>query len=160
MKWNKIVDEQVNYIEQGVKPLVTEMSISIGKYQDKVDGIVNQLIENWCLCKYCHMFELDNRNFNHWQNELYSTLTILGRYKLKSGNKKDILTDILIDEGDLNDYEIIVHLIGRKFKKEGISDKDTLIAISKEFAKEIGHIIDVVCDGEYEHYAEVHFTLI
>ena len=37
--------------------IVNEMSLPIKDYERKVHGMAWQLVENWCLCKYCQMFD-------------------------------------------------------------------------------------------------------
>ena len=57
-------------------------------YKNRVDGLRFQLVENWCLCKYCSLFDRDNQNFNHWKIELRSVLKNLKMINIKGNIDK------------------------------------------------------------------------
>lgn len=35
---------------------ITEMAIELGEFRSKSEGIINKIIENWCLVKLCDMY--------------------------------------------------------------------------------------------------------
>ena len=64
-----------DYINEKLMDLIEntkifEMAISRSKYTDRLYNMVNQIIENWCLIRYC---TLTNSNLDlraHWCSEL------------------------------------------------------------------------------------------
>lgn len=46
------------------------MAISLKAYKTKIDELRFQLVENWCLCKYCQLFNPNCENFAYWIKEL------------------------------------------------------------------------------------------
>ena len=65
IRWRRIIDEQVSFKEHGVPLLLTEMSVSVRYFKDKIESLDEQLIEKWCLCKYCQLIDKENQNINH-----------------------------------------------------------------------------------------------
>lgn len=160
IRWRRIIDEKVSFVEHGVPLLLTKMSVSVRYFKDKIESLSDQLIENWCLCKYCQMFEPDNQNFNHWKNELYAVLHAFGNFKLKSGNKSKIMRRVLIDEYEFNTIEQVRKVIRDKFHVEKFPvDGNEIESVASEFANEIENIIDVVSNGDgFKQYASLKFN--
>ena len=50
--------------------LITEMALPLKAYKVSVDGLCFQLVGNWCLCKWCRLFNPECENFTHWIIEL------------------------------------------------------------------------------------------
>ena len=44
------------------KILISEMAIPLKDYRKKAEDLRFQLVENWCLCKYCQLYSHDNQN--------------------------------------------------------------------------------------------------
>lgn len=68
---NESVSDTINRIG-----MINEMAIPLKKYKERVDGLRFQLVENWCLSKYCQLFDDTNLNFKHWINELKASIDI------------------------------------------------------------------------------------
>lgn len=161
IRWRRIIDEQVSFKEHGVPLLLTEMSVSVRYFKDKIESLDEQLIENWCLCKYCQLFDKENQNFNHWKNELYAVLQAFGNFKLKSGNKSKIMRRVLIDIYEYNTASQVKNVIRDKFidEKFPVDGRNEFDLVASEFANEIGNIIDVVCNGDgFKQYASLKFN--
>ena len=72
-KWKKIYSVPSDKVlSKGIE--VFEMATPLKKYINRVENLRIQIVENWCLCKYCQMFDPSNYNFNHWKGELHSYL--------------------------------------------------------------------------------------
>lgn len=39
--------------------MINEMALSIKDYIQKIDGLRFQLVENWCFCKWCQLFNIE-----------------------------------------------------------------------------------------------------
>lgn len=70
-KGKRILIDKMNAIE-GKWPMIFEMAIPLKKYTEKIETFKYELVKNWCLCKWCQLFDPINDNFNHWKEELSS----------------------------------------------------------------------------------------
>ena len=48
------------------KMSLNEMAVPSKTYKARVDNLRLQLVENWCLCRYCQLFNPNSEYFNHW----------------------------------------------------------------------------------------------
>lgn len=116
-------------------------------YKNRVDGLRFQLVENWCLCKYCNIFDRDNPNFNHWKIELRSVLKNLKMINIKGNiDKYKVLSKMLIEDYDYNDSRMIFRIIEDKFDDEHINDWFKKERVSIEFTKNITNLINVMAN--------------
>ena len=102
---------------------IFEMAHDRKQIRNKVEGLHGQIIENWCLVKYCSLYDNDNINKNHWKNELITHLKSIYKLTLKDGNKYSkfkLIYTILIEEYEITTAKKIEQEIYRKFKKENI----------------------------------------
>jgi hypothetical protein len=103
--------------------IINEMAL---KRKDFVNHIVSfrcQLIENWCLCAYCSLYDGENNNFHHWECEFIAHADNIKNCKLKNGDKGKVLHKTYISDFDLNDPKMIEQIIKCKFQKEGIEEE-------------------------------------
>lgn len=127
--------------------MINEMSISLKNYKQKVDGLRFQLVENWCLCKWCQIFNQENINFNHWIIELKACINHLKLINIKNGiDKKRTLIRMLINDYDYNQNNMIVRIIKDKFDLENINNSSQIETVASAFANEINNIIKVISD--------------
>lgn len=123
--------------------LIQEMALPMKKYKQYIIGMRKQIAENWCLCKYCQMFDPSNYNFNHWRGELYAALDGVNDIHLKRGmSKKSALTEVMIDAYEYDTKDGVKKAIERKFKIEKLDSDSIMDAVSGEFASKIGVLID------------------
>ena len=160
-KWKEIYSVPSDKVlSEGIE--IFEMATPLKKYINRVENLRIQIVENWCLCKYCQMFDPSNCNFNHWKGELHGYLKDLSGFKLKNGiDKKKHVIKLLIDEHEFNDPSWIKNLISEKFEIEGIFDDDVLNSVSVEFSSGILDLIDAICDSTIRpiHYIEEEFEI-
>ena len=107
----------IEYIESSA---ITEMAKSLSDFKQLVSDLSDQIIENWCLVKWCDMYpnELTSKRLrNHWASELKSYLYKISRERLKSGRKDKVIKDEWIKHLELNDTYIISDVIRDKFEK-------------------------------------------
>ena len=69
----EMIDEQVSETISRIDP-ITEMAVPLKKYKERVDGLRFHLVRNWCLCRYCQLFDTTNICFKHWINELEAVI--------------------------------------------------------------------------------------
>jgi hypothetical protein len=143
MDMNKYTENALAVAES----MLNEIAMSIEDFKDKIIHLQFQLVENWCLCKWCQLFALENDNFNHWQAEFKAYATALQKAKLKSGDKHKILAKEFIENYDYNDPSQILDIIQEKFDEEGIADERQREAVALEFSRGIFKLIDVICSA-------------
>lgn len=129
--------------------MITEMAVPLKKYRERVDGLRFQLVENWCLCKYCQLFDALNVNFKHWTNELKSVIDNLKFLDIKGeASKGRLLEKMLVSDYDYKDSGMIKRIIAGKFKKENISDPEKVESVCSAFAGGVDDIISVISDND------------
>lgn len=72
---------------------IVEMSNYKNDFEYKLQDQIDNIIENWCLCRYCTLFPDDyehNYWHNHWADELNGALSPSTKNTIKkgAGNKK------------------------------------------------------------------------
>lgn len=139
---------------------LNEMAISIKDYKRKVDGLRFQLVENWCLCMWCHMFNEECENFIHWADELSAYINALKMVNLKSGDKKKILTKMLVDDYDYDDPLMVFDIIRDKFTVENIVDTEQLKAVAKSFSVNVGSLVENISNRSIPTLAYIKETFI
>ena len=116
-------------------------------------GILKQLIQNWCLVRYCRIepkFVTTCRN--HWASELRAIAIDLSSYKLCKDNKqrdkkREATRKIIIDYFEYNDIDTVTRVIHPKFYDENIRSYEDEQFIAIQFIKEIDVIIDMITKG-------------
>ena len=145
-KWRRIAKLAVN-AEKGKLPVLTEMSMSLDTFIEKVDALHFEIVENWCLCKWCQMFDPSNQHFNHWKKELAAHMKFLHRPMLKNHiSKRKHIAKVFIDDYDLNEKDMVVRNIYDKFIEEQIDNNKQINAVAEEFAKSVNALIDAIAN--------------
>lgn len=141
--------------------LINEMVVPLKSYKARVDGLRFQLVENWCLCKWCQLFNTESENFSHWIAELKACINNLKFLDIKNGiNKRRILIRMLIKDYDYDNSNMIERIIRSKFIKENIHDNNQKNCICSEFADNINELINVISDDtiDTDEYIQNTFT--
>ena len=116
-------------------------------------GILKQLIQNWCLVRYCRIepkFVTTCRN--HWASELRAIAVEISSYKLCKDNKqrdkkREATRKIIIDYFEYNDIDTVTRVIHPKFYDENIRNYEDEQFIAIQFIKELDVIIDMITKG-------------
>ena len=125
------------------------MAVSLKAYKARIDEFRFQLVENWCLCKYCQLLNQDCENFDYWIKELKNCIDNLKFLDIKNGiDKRKILTQMLINDYDYDSADMIERIVRGEFGRNNISDNNQKIRICKEFADNINGLIDVISSNE------------
>ena len=128
---------------------ITEMAIKLGEFRNNSEGIINQIIENWCLVKWCDMYpnELTSKRLrNHWVTELINNMLRINNIKLKGSRKDKALHNLVIKTLEYNDWIEIAKIIRNKFEKERLEKYINII--SEECANNIENICNILCSDE------------
>ena len=128
---------------------ITEMAIKLGEFRNNSEGIINQIIENWCLVKWCDMYpnELKSKRLrNHWALELINNMLRINNIKLKGSRKDKALHNLVIKTLEYNDWIEIAKIIRNKFEKERLEKYINII--SEECANNIENICNILCSDE------------
>ena len=112
-----------NLLEYVEESTILEMSLNLSKFKDLLYNLSKQIIENWCLVKWCDMHpdELTSKRLrSHLSTELKAYMFRISEEKLKSGRKDKVIKNEWIDHFELNDKDNITNIIRNKFNKEGL----------------------------------------
>ena len=115
-------------------------------YTDKLFHLRYQLVENWCLIKYCNLYDEENYNRLHWCRELLSHMSNLQKMDLKKRVDKYRATiQELIEKAELDDEDVVYQYCLQKWDEEGLPKK-YLKTISKELANNIEYICELISE--------------
>lgn len=120
-------------------------AVPLNVYKARVDRLRFLLVENWCICKWCQLFNPECENFAHWVNELKVCIDNLKSTDIKEGiDKKRLLTQMLVTDYDYDKTNMIERIVRDKFSKENINDNHQKVCACAEFADNINSLIDVI----------------
>ena len=164
---NKITDKRLrDIINESVADtlnrigLINEMAVPLKTYKAMVDGLRFQMVENWCLCKWCQIFNPKHESYIHWVRELKTCINNLKFLDIKNGiDKRKTLLKMLINDYDYNNANMIERIVRDKFVTENIHDRNQKACVCSEFADNINGLIDVISNDEIgtDEYIQVTF---
>ena len=157
--------------ENGLKTLLTECVYNVLKNTTLLEYLIHrnkfvelcwslsqQILENWCLIRYC---TLTNRNETkeHWKNELLAYLHRIDINGIKANNSpKNRIKAIKegFDMADLFDINSKIYKsVYRKFKIEGINDNGIIELVIIDFHKSLNDLITILANGgDIESYVD------
>ena len=146
-----------NLLEYVEESTILEMSLNLSKFKDLLYNLSKQIVENWCLVKWCDMHpdELTSKRLrSHWSTELKAYMFRISEEKLKSGRKDKVIKNEWIDHFEFNDKDIITNVIRNKFNKEGLEKYINVMA--EECAKSANDICNILSGNkeDIESYIE------
>lgn len=106
------------------KKFLFEMAYKRGVFKDKINNLLDQIIQNWCLVHYCTLAEREQLK-KHWkEDELQTHLMKCAGYNIQGNNSPKARARALYEvwsERDFNSNVNTINLIvNTKFRKEGI----------------------------------------
>ena len=131
-------------LEKLQNTLVFEMTYSRKELKNSFDGILDQIIENWCLVKYCSLYDTTNINRNHWTNELTAHMYNILKRQLKNGGedaKLQLLKSVTYEQKEYTTSVAIKRCIRLKFKRENIQIHDEVCSACIEDLETILNLI-------------------
>ena len=141
--------------EEMPKILLTEMAMSLSEYKKRVENLIQQILENWCLIRYSTITGDKTELKNHWKIELLAHINNIASLKLKNGNSLDTKINTLFslwNKYDLDtDESAVSQRIFAKFKKEQIPTNTKEYAmVVDDFKKNIKKITYALTDTSPE----------
>lgn len=134
-------------VKESLSSVLNEMAIPLKKYAERIENIRYQLAENWCLCRYCQIYDPGNANFSHWKSELTACIKYLKMVYINNGiDKRKTLVRVLANEFDFCKPGMIAMIVADKFEKEGLEDPEVIGRVSTDMSEGIMSLIDVISD--------------
>ena len=106
--------------------------INRSDYLYKVSSYFRQIVENWCLIRYCtlceqsHNYKVPPRTKIHWMSELQAMMLNISNLPEKCPDIDDIILNVYTKNKIKSSYDVLFK-IKQKFNKENIKDKDGLV---------------------------------
>lgn len=153
---HRIVRENV---QKELNILLEYYALNKSDFQEKVYNQIIQIVENWCLIKYCTLTNTDVNNCkNHWKVELRTAFKNAAFGKLKGNDSVQSRYKAIkstFDKADISDYEQVEFVIRDKFIAENISiNSEEYIEVINLFIKNIDNIIECIAAKDYYEYVE------
>ena len=140
------------YILEAIQnTVIFEMAYERKELKKLVNGLIRQIIENWCLVRYCTLYDNSNINKSHWKRELETHMYNIFDTQIKGGNyqaKYNLIYQIVIDEMEYTTSNKIAICIRKKFKKEQLNIDNT---ICNECVESLIKIIELLSNKITEH---------
>lgn len=121
---------------------INEMAYERKQLLDWLQYHVTLICQNWCLIRYCSIFDPQNQNKKHWSAKLQSLITEYAEMRTKLDKRKITKTGF-IDQPESYDYMQIFVAIEQKFEKEHI-DLVRTEYVAKDMTKHLDEIIDLL----------------
>ena len=136
------------------------MAIVLEEYKRRVDKVRLLLVENWCLCKYCDLFDSHYPNFEDWAEVLLYAMNDIKSLNVNDGNKLDTLKQMLIEEYNFNNASTIHRIIADRFYRECICNDNQIRWVSERFAESIDDFITALGDDSIIAYKYIKDTFL
>lgn len=105
---------------------LAEISIPCKKYKERIENFSQQLLESWCLVRWCRNANLKTHPLrNHWAEELRTHLIAMATLNMKDGDypKRLKLVREIWKERDFADADTVRLIVSGKFDDEQINRK-------------------------------------
>ena len=135
------------------------MAVTLKTYRARVDGLRFQLVENWCLCKWCQLFNPECEHFAHWITELKARIDNLKFLDIKNGvDKRRTLIKMLVRDYDYDNANMIERIIRGRFVRENLTDNIQKVQVCTAFADNIFSLIDAISMESIDSYDYIQNT--
>ena len=136
------------------------MAIALEEYKIRVDKVRLHLVDNWCLCKYCELYDSSNPNFEDWAEALLYAMNDIKSLNVNEGHKLDTLKQMLIEECNFNNANTIHRIIVDRFYREGLSNDNQIHCVSEQFAESTDDFITTLGDDRIIAYKYIKDTFL
>lgn len=136
-------------VAESVEQILSEMAMPLSDYKWRIENLIPQLVENWCLVSYCRLSGKNIRDKNHWQSELYAILKTMASYRTSRGNKAEVREKALYSIFSMleidRDEQAVNLLIYKKFYDENLPTEGEIYnAVVQDFISSIREIVNVI----------------
>ena len=135
-----IKEYMLNVIQESY---IFEIAYNRKEIKKRVEALINQIIENWCLITYCSLYDKNNT-----KQELKAHLYNIYEMKIKGGNAKtkyNLISEIIYDKKEITTSSKISSIIRIKFRKENIIIYNDVCDLCSENLK---YIIELISNNE------------
>ena len=139
---------------------IFEMAYDRKEIKKRVEALTNQIIENWCLIKYCSLYDKTNTNKYHWKQELKTHLYNIYEMKIKGGNAKtkyNLISEIIYDKKEITTSSKISSIIRIKFRKENVIIHND---ICDSCIENLNYIIELISNNENDDNTDKIFDYV
>lgn len=127
---------------------LNEMAMSLKDYKRRIEGLLVQIVQNWCLVRYASLSGTHKQLISHWRSELYSHLTNIASLKNKADVKEKALYDVINERDFDTDEQSISLVVSGKFFKEKISTNNQYYSETiSDFKGSIKDIVNIILSG-------------
>ena len=140
---------------------LSEMSIPRKEYKERIESLSQQLLENWCLVRWCRNANLKTHPLrNHWAKELRTHLIAMANLNMKDGDyaKRLKLVREIWKERDFADAYTVRLIVSGKFDDEQIDrNSEAFQNTTEECAHAANDITMLIALRDYDrirHYIE------
>lgn len=140
-----IKEYMLNVIQESY---IFEMAYNRKEIKKRVEALTNQIIENWCLIKYCSLYDKTNTNKYYWKQELKAHLYNIYEMKIKGGNAKtkyNLISEIIYDKKEITTSSKISSIIRIKFRNENIIIYNDICDLCID---NLNYIIELISNNE------------
>lgn len=119
---NILLEEVAKLLENNKRLILNEMALPRKTYKKRIDDLMPQVLENWCLVHYCTVIEQEQYKV-HWSGELRVHLLTMTRLSISNNDSKESRLKVLQEIWDENDYgkpEFLNLTVVNKFIEEQI----------------------------------------
>lgn len=139
---------------------IFEMAYDRKHLKKIVDGLFAQIIENWCLVRYCTLYDPNNTTKNHWKKELRAHCGKIYQASLRGGNsqvKYNLISEIVIDNMELTTARKIKSVTRTKFRVENLEQRDDIF---NQCAENVITLISLLSNKETDENTDKLFDYI
>lgn len=131
---------------------LNEMSMSLKDYKRRIERILLQIVQNWCLVRYASLSGTHKQLISYWRSELYAHLTNISSLKIKKGNKADVKEKVLYDvinerDFDTDEQSISLVVSGKFFKKKISTNSQYYSEAISDFKENVKTLVNVILSG-------------
>ena len=129
--------------------IITEMAMSVKDYRKKVEVLLPQVLENWCLIRYSTLTGEMQEVKKLWKYELRAHINNIASIKLKNGNsqltkRKALYTLWNMYDWDTDENCIAIRLYA-KFDEENIPTNGAVFSqIVEDFKNETRALVGIL----------------
>ena len=120
-----ILKEEIQKVLDYNRGILFEFAIPRKTYKKRIDDLIPQILENWCLVHFCTIVG-QTQYKKHWSDELRGHLLTVSRLSIKGNDSDESRNNVLEEIWDENDYANPMFLnmtVINKFIQEKIDTK-------------------------------------
>lgn len=119
-----------------------EMAYNIKQIRSWItSGNLSQIVQNWCLVRYCSLYDKKSIYKNGWSKELYAKMRDLQKMYFK-GDKHYVIEQCLIKEAEINKPRAVEDHLLDKWLDEHLPTDEKLTRVINDFIKELPILIN------------------